>query len=217
MYNVQDIIDYAKKNKIKLPFLNTKEALAECLKHLHIKENVVDILTAYTFQENNQQWYYAYLLTDENRILWVQEEQVRIFSSKFESGAFELNDLNMQRCGAQTIKKGMFFKYDNIVLTANRINQWGTEDTLGICLPEGLAPTVYKKILTHAKKYEKKEETPPAASTKKAKKKTASESKADTGADASAAAIQEIRSMYEAGILTKEEMMELLKEALRKG
>ena len=216
MYNVQDIIDYAKKNKIKLPFLNAKGALAECLKHLHIKENVVDILTAYTFQEANNQWYYAYLLTDENRIFWVQEKQVRIFSSEFESGVFDLHDLNMQRCGTQTIKKGMFFKYDNIVLTATRINQWGLEDTLGICMPEGMAADVYKKILAHAKKYGKTEETASSDAPKKPKKKTATDTKAEEGAGASAAAIKEIRSMYEAGIITKEEMMELLKAALKK-
>ena len=216
MYNVQDIIDYAKKKGIKLPFINVKGAIAECLKHLHINEEAVDILTAYTFQEDNQQWYYLYLVTNENRILWVQEEQVRLFSSKFESGTFDLNDLNMQRCGYQTIKKGAFFKYDNIVLTANRTNQWGTEDGIGICLPEGMAAAVYKKILAHTKKYGKKDEAEVPAAPKKPKKKTASGASADEPAGDTAAAIVEIRSMYEAGIITKEEMMELIKVALRK-
>ena len=215
MYNVQDIIDYAKKQGIKLPFINTKGAIAECLNYLHINENVVDILTAFTFQEDNQQWYYIYLLTNENRILWVQEEQVRIFSSKFESGTFELNDLNMQRCGYQTIKKGMFFTYDNIVLTANRTNQWGTDDVLGICLPKGMAADVYKKILAHAKKYDKKDEAEAPATPKKPKKKTASGADVEEQSGDSAAAIREIRGMFEAGIITKEEMMELIKAALK--
>jgi hypothetical protein len=125
----------------------------------------------------------------------------------YESGYVELLTLHEEETLLREDKKPGFLgeTFDSLIL-------YFDDKHLCLELPLKQGNDVYKEILSARKKLlPKKVETPKKAST--SKKKEVKEEKAQ---DDGASAIREIRKMYEDELITKEEMMELLKAQLAK-
>jgi hypothetical protein len=84
---------------------------------------------------------------------------------------------------------------------------------MNIRAEKGKGKELYRKILAEKKKFIPKTAAPQKSAKAESKKK-ADNAQSDSSSDGGA--IREIRKMYEDGIITKEEMMELLKAQLSK-
>lgn len=175
----------------------TKECLNAGLAKLYLKENVVD---AFNYLSE-----YIYLLTDANRLIICHETEeerkgVNLFGAHdyyHNTEVYDLNSLDKDKTSFNIFKKKSGYCYSEITLS---INQYGYLYRAVIYASEKDGEKILNKILKHADKYNK----------------TADKNPKDTGSNENSN-IKEIRAMYEDGIITKEEMMELLKGILRKG
>ena len=163
-----------------------------------MKENVVDIIET-NVPENVCRS--IYLLTDSNMLYRCDEE---VYKS---NGAFSQPSYSYYQFKTSLNS----FKADDCVLAANQLTTFPyTEyDTVlyngvGIFVNKGGGEKVIKQLEKHAKKYTKKVEAPKITVEVVAKEKPAKTSKSK---------IEEIRALYEDGIITKEEMLDLIKNS----
>jgi len=155
-----------------------------------------------------------YLLTDHNRLINCIEEKTEysgfnIFKSNdymHYAAEFDLNCLVPEKTSYNLYKeKGLFgAKYAEITLYFREER----EDSLAqIITSEATAEPAYQVILAHAQEYGAKPEEEPKKSSKK---------EAASAGGGKEAEMKQIREMHEAGLITKEEMMELMKSLLNK-
>ncbi len=113
-----------------------------------------------------------------------------------------LSSLREEETLIETLKEDKLFgtTWDNIIM-------YFDEGSLDLKVKKGEGKGVYKSILTARKKLMPKPDKP-----KPTKAKTKAPEAQSNGSDA----IESIRKMYEDGLITKEEMMELLKASLAK-
>ncbi len=208
MRDSKAIMQDAKAQGVTFPTSETEKCLDKGLELLYLNENVV---TYFVDNSGIEERKYINLLTDKNRLIQCIEEQedyvgLNIFkthSYMHYACDFNLNQLLPEKTSFNVYKqKGLFgAKYGEITLTFLE----GDEEVLGrIRMKESDCETAYSVILEHAKEYGAKPE------------KSESKSENVEKPAGKEAEIKEIRAMHDAGLITKEEMMELLKALMSK-
>ncbi len=151
------------------------------------------------------------LVTDSGKLVFaeVTESTTKglIFEKKeyyYAPNLYDLSTLNEEETLIKTEKKKGLFgdTIDSLVLYFNG-------GSIALCLPKNTAKTVYDKILKIKKKFDKTKTQKIHVATKKEKSTDKGNGK-DNGLEK----MKELRKMYEDGILTKEEFLELLKTNL---
>lgn len=197
--SIEDIFLYAKAKKMKLATIAHKEkCLGPVLHSLQIKENIVDIIETDVPASISSS---IYLLSDTNMLYRCDEQsysQEGIFAEpKYDYYVFKtsLNDFKIEDCVFTNNKLTAFpyTSYDAVVY-----------NNVGILVKEGYGEKVIKQLAAHAKKYAQKVEAPKVTVEVVTKEKTSKKEKSK---------IEEIRKLYEDGIITKEEMLDLIKNS----
>lgn len=197
--NIDDIFLYAKAKKIKIATIkNQRKCLEPVLASLQIKENIVDIIETDVPASVGSS---IYLLSDNNMLYRCDEEcvpQEGIFSEPnyyYYNFKTSLNGFKREDCVFNTYKLNTYpyTAYDAVVYKE-----------VGILVKEGYGEKVIKQLESHAKKYAQKVEAPKVTVEVVTKEKPKKQSKSK---------IEEIRALYEDGIITKEEMLDLIKNS----
>ena len=207
MRDAKSIMKHAKSVGVVFPTYETENCLNKGLELLYIGENVI---TYFIDDSNRADIKKIYLLTDHNRLINCSEEKTEytgfnIFKSNsylHYAADFNLNALVPEKTSYNVYKeKGLFgAKYAELTLYFNGVQ----EDYLAqIITSEENSETAYSIILAHAQEYGSAPEEPEPAP-------------ANGGAGSKEAEMKQIREMHEAGLITKEEMMDLMKSLLNK-
>ena len=208
MRDAKTIMQHARSQGVIFPTTKTEDCLNKGLELLYLKENVV---TYFIDDSNKSDKRKLYLLTDHNRLIICIEELTEytgfnIFkTNNYDHYAveFNLNALIPERTSYNVYKeKGLFgSKYAEITLYFAGVQ----EDYIAkVVTSEQNSELAYNIILSHAEEYGAKQAPEPQPQAQPA---------SGGGKDAE---IKQIREMHEAGIITKEEMMDLIKSLLNK-
>ena len=194
--------------------VHLEKAINAALAGLYLGEQVVN---AFSDELTRAEVHEVYLLTDKNRLAVCRETMLpseKIFKLNdyyYDAFWFFLDGLDLSTSSAAIYKeKGLFgTKFGKITLNN------GAE----ICCPEKAVESRLQTLSKHAKKYSetaKKETSKPKTKKTTSKPVDLVKDEMEKSASANESVIKEIRKLYEDGIITKEELMELIKEALRK-
>ena len=206
MRDAKTIMEHAKSVGVIFPTSKTEKCLNKGLELLYLKENVITYFIDDSGKSDKRK---LYLLTDHNRLIICIEELtdyvgLNIFKTNdYEHYAvdFNLNVLDPERTSYNVYKeKGLFgARYAEITLYFHGVQ----EDVIAkVVTSEKNSETAYEIILSHAQQY--------AAPAPQA------QSQPQPAAGGKEAEIKQIREMHEAGLITKEEMMDLMKSLLSK-
>ena len=197
--NIDDIFLYAKSKKYKLATIVSKSnCLEPVLSNLQIKENIVDLINTDVPANIDTS---IYLLSDNNMLYRCNEQAFTsdgIFSTpKYDYYVFKtsLNNFKKEDCVLNTYKLNTYpyTTYDAIEYNG-----------VGILVKEGYGEKVIKQLESHSKKYAQVEKAPKVTVEVVTKEKPSKKEKSK---------IEEIRTLYEDGIITKEEMLDLIKNS----
>lgn len=196
--NIDDIYLYAKSKKIKLIALHDKNrCLNPVLAALTLSENIVDIIPSGISPSGHAS---IYLLSDKNMVYRCEEDTVPqgLFAEAnyyYYTFSESLNNFKKEDCVFNTYKQDTYpyLSYDMVVYK-----------TVQIIVEEGQGKKVLEQLEKHSKKYAQKEEKPKITVEVVAKEKPSKKTKSK---------IEEIRALYEDGIITKEEMLDLIKNS----
>ncbi len=185
------------------------------LAKLYLDEQVITALGGASVDDCS----HIYLLTDKNRLiicycLSTKYEGLNIFKDfdySYYGKTIDLNSLDEDRISAGYYKKGLFGKIYKVTLSGNNLNDKYLDKT--ICTElyffKESGEEALKKILAHKKKYSKtKDATAKAKNEEKPKAEEINKSTDDNSK------IKEIRKLHEDGLISKEEMLDLLKSAV---
>ena len=191
MRTAQQIKTFAEKHSVNLNTTKLIDSLNRGLSNLYLNEEVVDVFCDDSYRKNNHS---TYLLTDKNRLICCYENETTLFED-----IFDLNNLNPNTISAKSIDEGGFFgkRFAETIIYSTTLNANGYPLATSIYSSENAATTISKKILNHQKKYSVGKQI-------------------NTQNQSQPTEISEIRKLYEDGIISKSEMLELIKESVKK-
>ena len=191
MRTATQIKKFAEKHSVNLDTIKLYDSLNKGLSNLYLNEEVVDVFCDDSRRKNNHS---TYLLTDKNRLICCYENETTLFED-----VFDLNNLNPSTISAKLIKEDGFFgkTFAETILYSNILKPNGYPVATSIYSSESPVSAITKKILNHHKKYSVSKQN-------------------DNQNQTQPTAISEIRKLYEDGIISKSEMLELIKESVKK-
>lgn len=205
MRDAKSIINYLKKKGSIIRAFQPDKMLNAGLTQMFLDEEVVEALADDTGRNVNT----LYLLTNKNRLIITLEdvyESKSLFKSdeyKHYGYIYDLNKTDFSKSSLNIYKENKIFgnSYDQLILRFTNDN--GIENEVAMMAPLNKGKDLLNQIKKHFDKY-----STPLSNKKKVNKNEEKLSQNNL--------VNDIRKLYEDGIITREEMLDLLKEAIKK-
>lgn len=167
----------------------SREEARDC--QLYVNEKIIKKISYYCKDVKGGLYFYHYELTDFNRLIvsWDYTPSEIFPTSTYGAESYNLNDVNEQEISILNVNNGRIIFYKSwyeIILNVKMEEK--IQKVKILC--ENNSSEVYKNLIDHMRKYGKN----------------------NTQANNSKSRVAELRELYEDGIITKEELVDLLKQ-----